>query len=327
MRKRIELVVTPPARFTVAGLDQLAPLRDAFARGPVDIVHAQAESWWFRRFGVAQQADWPAAAFRPVPGTGDTWRLCADPVNLRIEGDHVVLDSGAAAGLAAAEAAELVRMLDAHFAADGFGLRMATPREWVLVSNTPLHATTSAPARAHGRSIETFLASGDDGPRLRRIATEAQMILHDCAVNQEREARGQWPVNGLWLWGGAGSVEAPRPAPGLAVLSDACHVRGLAGGAGASVAACPADAGALAGSADDTLVDLDGSIADPAAWAADLVQRWLEPLRAVQADRWLTLLLPETSASARLFVPDPWRLLRRGGLAHRLAGAGTGDAG
>jgi hypothetical protein len=46
------------------------------------------------------------------------------------------------------------------------------------------------------------------------------MWLHDHPRNRERERRGELPVNGLWLWGGAGA-ELPPSAMATVPLSHA----------------------------------------------------------------------------------------------------------
>jgi hypothetical protein len=53
------------------------------------------------------------------------------------------------------------------------------------------------------------------------------MLLHAHPVNEQREARGALPVNGVWLWGG-GRL-SPARSPGLrSVVADEPLARGLA---------------------------------------------------------------------------------------------------
>jgi hypothetical protein len=249
-------------------------------------------------------------------------RWCADPVHLQVNGDAVVLDAGACNDLSADDATTAIAILNRHFAEDGLRFCAATPSQWLLESDHPVDAATAPPALAHARSIETHLPQGTDARMLKRVGNEAQMLLHECALNDAREARGQAPINGVWLWGGARSTPNPAPASGLTVLSDALHVQGIARAAGATCAALPADAGAIAPIAGPVVIDLFTPFADPETWAAWFSAHWLLPLRNHRGRVRLTLDLPNAIASIELFRIDPWRLLRRGGLAKRLAAAG-----
>ena len=118
MSNLIELVVTPPAGASARALDALPAIRHAFARRPVPVVSAATCEYWFRRFAVERQHDWPAAAFRTV-GPHARFQLCADPVHLAVNGDAVTLDATASADLSQEDALSLIAHLNAHFAADG----------------------------------------------------------------------------------------------------------------------------------------------------------------------------------------------------------------
>jgi len=46
------------------------------------------------------------------------------------------------------------------------------------------------------------LPKGDEAMHWHRIFNEIQMLLFAHPVNEAREARGELPVNSVWLWGG-----------------------------------------------------------------------------------------------------------------------------
>jgi hypothetical protein len=73
------------------------------------------------------------------------------------------------------------------------------------------------------------------------LVNEAQMLLHAHPVNEAREARGEPPINSLWLWGAgrAPSVPAPR---WRSVNADDPLVRGLARAGGVHHGPLPAGA-------------------------------------------------------------------------------------
>ena len=321
MKHVMELVITPPAGIEIATLDAVDDIRQAFASGPGEIAPATQGAWWYRRFDVRANGDGPAAAFRETASrTGQ--RFCADPVRLQVSGDAVVLDASAAADLSPGDAAGLIEVLNRHFAPDGIEFRAVAPDQWLMESAMPIDAVSHAPESAHARSIESFLPQGSHARRLKQIGNEAQMLFHECAVNSAREARGQAPINGLWLWGGARECPTVAPLSGARVLSNRLHVRGLAGAAGAAVAPLPPGAGQIGQSDGALIVDLFGAFADPHGWTDWLVAHWIAPLKDRGEPVRITLDLATACATAPLFRSDIWRLLRRGGLAARLASAG-----
>ena len=321
MYRPIEIAITPPVGVAPETLDAIAPLRRAFARGPVDITHAAAESFWLRHFGVERQVDWPAGPYR-AQARAAGYCLCADPVHLRIEGDAVVLDADIGATVSQVEAEALINILNAHFSQDSLALMAATPGEWLLESSEPIDATTSATQRVHGRSIENFLPQGPGARILKRFGNEAQMLLHEAGVNLDREANGQPPINGVWLWGGGRAGTGAPVAQGTQVLSDALHVRSVAAAAGATGAPLPPGPDAIVPGAAQVLIDLAAPYAEPDAWVQWLVQTWLDPLCRRRVPVWLHIILPDVTACAPMRAPDVLRIFRRGSLASRLADAG-----
>ncbi len=82
------------------------------------------------------------------------------------------------------------------------------------------------------------MPSGTSADRYRRLISEIEMALHDHPVNTERQARGQRPVNSLWLWGGGLAPErASFPLPAL--FADDPLLRGFWKSVGAPSAGWP----------------------------------------------------------------------------------------
>jgi hypothetical protein len=309
----VELVITPPVRIPVSDLDAIDWLRAAFARGPVSAVATDPDSWWLARLASPSGVGNPAGAYRTAGTPGGRYRLCADPVHLEVHGDGVVLDASVAAGLTVPESEALVACLTAHFSADRMSIRMVSPSEWVIDTDQQLQFSAPPLRRVHGRSIEPHMPSGPDGPRLRRLATEAQMLLHAAPANDQLSARGMPSINGIWLWGGGEAVALP-PMPGTALLSDATHLRAMAAGAGCETGRLPESAKGLDRIDRYVLVDLDGRLEDPESWLRKLRSDWLAPLSEAKVPVQAVVNLPRASVAARLFRLDLFGILRRGGL-------------
>jgi hypothetical protein len=130
----------------------------------------------------------------------DDFVLCADPVHLAADRDTVVLVQRID-DLSENERDALIRTLDRHFAADDLRFEALRSDAWFArlthvpdVRLAPLDAVLRRPLFSH-------LPAGADARRWRAWQNEIQMLLHEHAVNIEREARGQPGVTGLWFWG------------------------------------------------------------------------------------------------------------------------------
>jgi hypothetical protein len=64
-----------------------------------------------------------------------------------------------------------------------------------------------------------MLPEGPEGARWQQLSNEMQMLLHGHPLTEAREARGELPVNALWLWGN-GEAEVRTPCRYVAVGSD-----------------------------------------------------------------------------------------------------------
>ncbi|HQT00692.1 MAG: hypothetical protein B7Y26_09535 [Hydrogenophilales bacterium 16-64-46] len=154
--------------------------------------------------GVHRQTDWPLA---PISRVGDggipdnAYWLRADPAHFSVMRDRVVYTTADFDDLTQDEADQLADALAAHFGTD-FAPQALHPRRWYLRFEVPPRLLTTPPSLARGHALDRILPGGDDAVTWRARLNEAQMLLHAHPVNAAREARGAWPVNGLWLWGG-----------------------------------------------------------------------------------------------------------------------------
>jgi hypothetical protein len=229
--------------------------------------------WLARRFGLAGEP-LPIAALalagddRAQPGH---W-LRADPVHLAVERDALVLRDAATLVPDEAEAAELVRALNAHFAPDGLEFLAPHPGRWYLrVPESEMPATTPL-EDAVGRNVFGRLPQSSGRINWRSMVTEAQMVLNAHAVNASREKAGKLAINSLWLWG-EGATPGPLRTDYDAIFADEPVARGLAALAGLAAHAT-ANIGTMLESGAARLLAVDDTLSapwhrgEPAEWQA-----------------------------------------------------------
>ncbi|MCU0812008.1 MAG: hypothetical protein MUE59_13435 [Thiobacillaceae bacterium] len=220
---------------------RLPALEVILARGSSQAFSGEGiEAALCQALGIDRQQDWPLApitlqADGGDPGT-DYW-LRADPVYLGVMRDRIVLADCQALELDQAEADALAASIHAHFG-ETFSPLPLQPRRWYLRLPQALQLRTTPLSCATGCDIDPLLPRGHDASRLRALSNEIQMLMHDHPVNQSREARGQLPVNSLWLWGGG---ILPKVQPGTLKIAtdhpDALALISFAGAARVSMAA------------------------------------------------------------------------------------------
>jgi hypothetical protein len=161
----------------------------------------------FRLFGadVPDGRDLPVAAVTRVLDVGvvdNAWWLRADPVHLRPQGDTLVLAASDDLMISQPEADRLIQEILKVFVEDGWVLKAPRPHRWYLQpADTPDMQTTHID-RVLGNNIYPALPTGPDGKKWHTVLNELQILLHTSGVNQERESRGDLPINSLWFWGG-----------------------------------------------------------------------------------------------------------------------------
>jgi hypothetical protein len=252
-----------PPQFADAPAPPLPALETLLARGREQVsADAGMEARLCHAFNVAQQHDWPVAPLTLLADGGEPgarYWLRADPVHLQLMRDRVILADSGSFALSREEALQLADALNRHFHSDGMIFYPLLPERWYLRLAAPADMRTHALADAAGKHIDGFLPSGPDGMRWHTLNNEIQMLLHNHPVNEAREARGELPVNSVWLWGG-GTLPAYVASTFGGVWADEPLARGLALAAGAPCRALPASATqwlAAAGNGGEHLIVLD----------------------------------------------------------------------
>lgn len=184
----------------------------------------------FQLFGFPQQDhDYPVAAVtRLVDDDHDLegiW-MRADPVHLRPERDTVVLLDNSSFNLEKHEALIFAADLQQVFTEREIELEAPTNNRWYIklnqlpeISTTPIHEVV-------GKDIDKKPAIGDNKVLWDQLSNEAQMCLHNCPLNEEREQGGELPVNGVWLWG-AGELPKSKKQIWSRVFADEVTTQGL----------------------------------------------------------------------------------------------------
>lgn len=170
------------------------------------------EAWLCQAFEVERQHDWPVApltlAYDGIDPADGYW-LRADPVHFLAHRDRLTLLEPGAVKPGPEDAAELVALLNRHFSGDGLAFHAPRPDRWYVRAPGALRLATRELWQAAGRDVAGAMPTGEDSLRWRRVLTEIQMLLHGHTVNERREARGELPINSVWLWGGGCRPDVP----------------------------------------------------------------------------------------------------------------------
>ncbi len=295
MRCDRELALVIPGLFGLGAdaqaLPRLPALETLLARADRHPSPESLEGLLFSLFGAerAAGADWPVASVcRVGEGAAPDGRFWfrADPVHLSAARDRVYL--AAVERLDLAEAAALAGEVAALYRDDGWQIETPHPLRWYLGFERPAAVTTTPLGAALGGDLESHWPKGEEALRWRGLLNELQMLLHQSGVNAAREARGDVPVNGLWLWGGGTLPELDRGA-WSAVFSDDCLALGLGRLSGAAVAGLPVDFQKVLASETPRSLVVDTHLLDARA-AAD-IERFAAHLAELE-QRWFSALLP-----------------------------------
>lgn len=167
---------------------------------------------WQRHDGRLPLAAWQAqadglAAAPPELG----WGLLT-PSHWQVGSDGIVLLDPAGLRLPEHESRALWHTLHALFDSEGWALHWGAPLRWYATHESLAELATASLDRVVGRGIDRWLPDRRTGRSVRRLQSEAQMLLHTHPVNAAREARGELAVNSFWL---SGTGRTQPPAPGV----------------------------------------------------------------------------------------------------------------
>jgi hypothetical protein len=269
-----------------AALPRLGALERLLARGRREAGPGDFRRWALAQAGLEPPARLPLASL--IAGRPGAWAL-ATPVNLVAGLDRVHLHPAGLPRIALGELEAVAATFNAELGADGVALEPVTPSLALLSLLRPVEAEAHDPAPLAGREAGDCLPAGPDGGWLRRLMTEAQMLLHAHPVNAAREARGELPINALWLWGtGGGALAVPSRA--LPTLGSADpFLRSYWAAQAARVEAPPGALGDWLRQAEQgpsiVTLELSALAASPAEALEAAEERWFAPLERALATR------------------------------------------
>jgi hypothetical protein len=128
------------------------------------------------------------------------WGLLT-PAHWHVGRDHISLADPAALKLSEAQSRTLFEAVRHLFESEGFTLAYGAPVRWYAAHDTLDGLPTASLDRVIGRNIDLWLPTHPQARLVRRLQNEVQMLLYNHPLNDEREARGELPVNSFWLSG------------------------------------------------------------------------------------------------------------------------------
>ena len=271
-----------------------------------------------KAFGVSGQPIAPVSA--AFDGLGGGCWLRADPVHLRLQRDQLLLLPEV--GVDAGEAAQLCAALNEYFAGQDMEFFAPQPQRWYMRLDRLPDIETVPLSQAAGRNVRGLLPGGTEAARWHRIFNEIQMLLFAHPVNEARAARGELPVNSLWLWGCGGLSVLPQKTCDR-VSSDEALAGMFAAAAGIPFAEWPGQWRDEENSGRQLLVwtGLRSALrrGDPDAWRAalqDFETGYAQPLwQALRAGKiaqvQLDVLGGDRTRRLLLTRADAWALWRR----------------
>lgn len=179
---------------------------------------------WTETDGLQPWGAWWAAQDQVELTPGACWALLS-PGHWLMGRDHLTLLDPEGLGLSEAESRDLLAALRPFFEEDGWTLHWGAPTRWYASHPELDGLSTASLERVIGRNPDVWLAEDPDGHplarKLRRLQAEAQMLLYNHPLNEQRTEAGLATVNSFWVSG------CGRPPARTALPTELCVVNAL----------------------------------------------------------------------------------------------------
>ena len=146
---------------------------------------------------------------------------CLTPTHWQVGRDSVHLLDPQALQLDAAQSHEAFEAVRDLFESEGWQVQWGSPLRWYAAHDSLDGLACASLDRVVNRPVEHWMRPAahqrDRAERVRRLQSELQLLLYPHPLNEAREARGQLPINSVWL-SGCGRLQ---PRAGLPVTVDA----------------------------------------------------------------------------------------------------------
>jgi len=181
-------------------------LRKVFSRGEKETIDSKAIALAnLFTLTYTEAETFPIAAIMAfgagIDASTGYW-MCADPVNLYPDLDHVLLFDKNSFDLAKHELAQLVSEMDEMLLEDGISTHHGHQQSLFFRTTDKSDVVFTPISEVSGKNILQHLPEGEDAAKWRLLQNEMQMHMTQSQINRDREEKGIVPVNGLWLWGG-----------------------------------------------------------------------------------------------------------------------------
>lgn len=161
---------------------------------------ALADAWgWQGNDGALPFAALAAAADGIDVGQR-SWGLLT-PVHWHVGRDHITLADPVELKLDDATSRTMFDAVRDLFQSEGFTLVYADATRWYAAHDSFEVLPCASLDRVIGRNVDLWLPTHPKARLVRRLQNEVQMLLYTHPLNDEREARGELPVNSIWLSG------------------------------------------------------------------------------------------------------------------------------
>lgn len=184
---------------------------------------------WDAVDGGLPLAAWAAQAdgLAPAADAALGWGLLT-PTHWQVGAEQIVLLDPALLQLGEDESRALYDALRPLFESEGWALHWGAPLRWYAAHASLAGLRSASLERVVGRAIDPWMPDRASGRTLRRLQSEAQMLLYTHPVNAAREARGALAVNSFWL-SGSGRTQSLAAGAAEPLLDERLRAAWLAG--------------------------------------------------------------------------------------------------
>ncbi len=185
-----------------------------------------------------------AAAADGIDAAESAWGLLS-PVHWHVGRDAITMGDPEALALGEAESRAFWDAVRPLFESLGWRCAFGAPTRWYVAHDSLAGLPTASLDRVVGRNPDLWMPEHPRARLVKRLQSEAQMLLYTHALNDAREAAGRDTLNSFWLSGCGVRQAAPR-TDGAPQLLDSLRAPALRGDWAAWSAAWQAlDAGPL----------------------------------------------------------------------------------
>jgi hypothetical protein len=162
-----------------------------------------------------------------APAAGSGWALLT-PAHWHVGREQINLLDPATLALAEDEARALHATLAPLFEDLGWRFHWGSASRWYASHESLARLPSASIDRVIGRNVDLWLNDHPDILLVRRLQSEAQMLLYTHPVNDERAARGEPTMNSFWLSGTGPAAPAGTPLPADVTIAEGLRAPALA---------------------------------------------------------------------------------------------------